>query len=408
MQFKKRKPRRSDFAGALATLDSVVQAWCNQNAPTAKVSKGRIERLTQYDIEITFRLDLPGGYGVVSLKGGQDHFSSSDISDYYKNQLIEKLQLQLSRVVTQHHYSEHYQLFREYTFRTGRDEFVLDQTPGWCRFCERGWREAPFRKRRHAVSEMFGNRSLLTKAECDDCNKYFGNTIEKDLADFTEVARHFSYVPGKHGSIPCVTDEGGKIIAQVIDDVTHITMDSGEEVFQQIEEEKSLSRTFPGKVLTPVGALKALTKFAISIMPDSEFAYFKEVAKWVRDPEHENGIPGRCPIIHTSFFKESHRTGGAMLLRRRSDDLSYPYLSFTLCFGNHYFQSFLPAPAELQHDQVEAFPHCFVAKAQPVSYKTVDLGGTKPTLMSPSTVSLKVEGEITRGRQEPPKTQLDI
>jgi hypothetical protein len=65
---------------------------------------------------------------------------------------------------------------------------VLGRKPFECRFCGGKPPEKTFRKRAHAVSELLGNKIMVSLYECDDCNKRFSR-FEDDLAKMTLPAR---------------------------------------------------------------------------------------------------------------------------------------------------------------------------------------------------------------------------
>lgn len=53
-----------------------------------------------------------------------------------------------------------------------------------CRFCGKNETEVGFKKIAHAFPESVGNKSLATYYECDECNQFFGETIEREYANF--------------------------------------------------------------------------------------------------------------------------------------------------------------------------------------------------------------------------------
>jgi HNH endonuclease len=69
---------------------------------------------------------------------------------------------------------------------------TADQT---CRFCGRRPPDVSYKLEAHALPESIGNRSLVTKYECDLCNEFFGNGIENDFGNWSKPARTFC----KHG-----------------------------------------------------------------------------------------------------------------------------------------------------------------------------------------------------------------
>lgn len=76
--------------------------------------------------------------------------------------------------------------------------FIGAKTPRFCRFCRRTNNETSFRDEAHIIPEAFGNRSLFSLEECDDCNQN-GSLLENDLVSFLSVPRAMSRIPGKKG-----------------------------------------------------------------------------------------------------------------------------------------------------------------------------------------------------------------
>jgi len=64
-----------------------------------------------------------------------------------------------------------------------RKHYIGQRTPRKCRFCGRDETMATFRSDAHIIPAAFGNRSLLSYEECDDCNQQIGSRLEDDLAN---------------------------------------------------------------------------------------------------------------------------------------------------------------------------------------------------------------------------------
>ncbi|WP_437338458.1 DUF2934 domain-containing protein [Sorangium sp. So ce394] len=65
--------------------------------------------------------------------------------------------------------------------------------PRRCRFCGRTERQTSFAKEAHVVPEFLGNRDLITREECDECNKDACDE-EGHLATFLAVDRAFAMI----------------------------------------------------------------------------------------------------------------------------------------------------------------------------------------------------------------------
>lgn len=61
---------------------------------------------------------------------------------------------------------------------------VLGSKPYECRFCDGTPPKRTFKKRAHAVSELLGNKVMMSLYECDDCNERF-SAFERELGNMT-------------------------------------------------------------------------------------------------------------------------------------------------------------------------------------------------------------------------------
>ena len=68
-----------------------------------------------------------------------------------------------------------------------------------CRFCKKTKPEASFKRKAHTFPNFMGNKELLSLDECDECNSFFGNTIERDAAEFFLPHRALFGIEGKGG-----------------------------------------------------------------------------------------------------------------------------------------------------------------------------------------------------------------
>jgi hypothetical protein len=78
--------------------------------------------------------------------------------------------------------------------------FTGVRDPRICRFCGRDRSQASFRSDAHIIPAAFGNRSLFSHEECDDCNHKVGSVLENDLANYLAMPRALSRLPARRGS----------------------------------------------------------------------------------------------------------------------------------------------------------------------------------------------------------------
>ena len=105
-------------------------------------------------------------------------------------------------------YGDTYDLLFAYAARQGgRRTHLRSRTGRVSRFCRRNDATVSFRAKAHAIPETFGNKTLFTNYECDQCNDLFGSTIENDLGAYTKPDRVFARIPGKR-SVPSLKQHG--------------------------------------------------------------------------------------------------------------------------------------------------------------------------------------------------------
>ena len=73
---------------------------------------------------------------------------------------------------------------------------LAHKTKRVCRFCLGTYLEARFTKDAHIISELLGNKYLVSDFECYDCNAQFSR-CETDLASFIGIARTIKRTKGK-------------------------------------------------------------------------------------------------------------------------------------------------------------------------------------------------------------------
>lgn len=387
--------KASEFSKTIEAISIAIIDWSKVNAPSVKLSKGRLKSKSPQEIKIEFRASVDNTHGTFVLAGPPRDFLSVDFLPYYMDKLIDIYARELGRLLTKNEYVLNYKRVCDYDFRKRGLEYVPEQRQNHCRFCNKGEPDVTFQHKAHAVAQMFGNAALVTKSECDDCNDYFGRTIEKQLGVFSLTARLFSRTEGQRG-IPSRHDDKRQWTIDVIDDVMQIKTLEGLDIFTVSEDSKTVTAVIPGQEVIPIAVLKAMLKFAISIMSDADFKQYQDVAFWVREPDHTKQLAGFNPLMITSFFEQVHPPGGISLLKRASSNLEYPRMTFILVFGNHHYQCFLPSLAESHGSKSKAMAHALISDFKPKSVVARNLSATEPILMAPATVTLSSESEVLK------------
>ncbi len=71
-----------------------------------------------------------------------------------------------------------------------------------CRFCNEKKPKVTFKKEAHAISEALGNKKLILNEECDDCNEFFDENIERDFINYHNLARTMFGIKNKDNNFP--------------------------------------------------------------------------------------------------------------------------------------------------------------------------------------------------------------
>ena len=230
--------------------------------------------------------------------------------------------------------------------RSGDSTILGPSTNRVCRFCGRGESAASFRKRAHAIPEACGNKSLFTNWECDDCNQFFGTSIENDLAAFLTPARTFSRISGKNG-VPSIKQHGttnNRWRIDVRQGVVEVC-DFEEDPMVEIEwGKKQIKLVVVRDAYTPIAVSKAFVRIGLTLLPPDDLEDFQHALNWIVNPDHDAPGPRRIPAF-CAFQPGPMRNDimSAIVLRRKYSDLPLPFAFIVLAFGNYQYQVCLPS-----------------------------------------------------------------
>jgi hypothetical protein len=290
-----------------------------------------------------------------------------------------------------------------------KKQIVLGSKPFQCRFCGGKPPERTFKKRAHAVSELLGNKIMVSLYECDHCNERFGR-FEDDLGKMTLPMRSIGGVIGKNG-IPKLStvSRGGtrKPTMEHKDGVLNFSHDAGDDIgFVEDEVKKTLTVTYVEQAYRPLAVYKALSKSAFTLLPSGELINFEELRQWLlQDDLTTNQVYGRgSHICYTTFvpafrpFKQP-----IVCLLKRNDQIDAAYMSFFVAYGNVSYQIFLPCPSKDAHLRgktitTPAYPHLFQLQPwltpAPTGARTENLGSPDRTDKRTGTMTWSYENKI--------------
>lgn len=225
-----------------------------------------------------------------------------------------------------------------------------------CRFCHKSESEVCFKKIAHVFPESIGNNVLSSEYECDNCNQYFGNTIENEYGNFFSLYHSIMQIKGKKGiprcsyKIPCAlrTDKCSKYCVD-IDFKTSVPSirkckEVGDRYISFANNEITISK--PAGKHCPIAVFKAIVKMAISVMPEEELPFFSNAVKWILNPEHSNIYGNKKLLVRYKMIPgfDVTKYPHYVLLRRKRTEWNKPYMLFNLTYG--CFSLFVEIPRD--------------------------------------------------------------
>ncbi len=234
-----------------------------------------------------------------------------------------------------------------------------------CRFCGREEPEVSFNKIAHAFPECIGNHTLATNFECDECNDFFGKTIENDYGRFFEMYHSLMHIRSKKG----FTKSKFKVSCDRRNDdcaeqCISLTYKDGVPIIKCCEwvseeylkrDDRSLIISKPIGKCCPIGVYKTFVKMALTVMPIEEIDLFREAIAWLRKPEHDNFydnnerlllryqmIPGFGVTKYPCY----------VLYRRKRTVWDKPYMLFNLTYGCLSLMIEVPKDRKERHNEI--------------------------------------------------------
>lgn len=203
-----------------------------------------------------------------------------------------------------------------------------------CRFCGETKKDgATFKKVAHAISEALGNKNIIVSDECDACNEKFGNGIEPALIELLNINRTYVGVIGKNGH-PKVTYKNGSM--------SH----DGSMLLMQ---GRSINNSGDGKLSIALGTsqpfalvdcYKALCKFALSVIDESELRHLSRTIEWIKSNSQAHTPLPRVSSCVLPFPKKSPEI--CIYTRRTDEDRQLPHVVCEFRLGPYVYVYMLP------------------------------------------------------------------
>jgi hypothetical protein len=240
-------------------------------------------------------------------------------------------------------YKKYFEILSHFELYSGKKQYIGSSKNRKCRYCGRSSDQTLFRDGVHAIPAFLSNRAIFTYEECDDCNNFFGSTLEDHLSKFPGLRRTMSKLKGRTG-IPTYGVPGRNPRIKFDPDLNrfHAT-GSFDDEFAKIDlERKTVVFKTERQPYRKRSAFKALVKIALGLMPRSELQHFANTLRWIaiRNPEDDH-LDAKFYCFY-SVSPVALSGIDALLLKRKSPSAALPFMSFYLAFANFTYQIFLP------------------------------------------------------------------
>lgn len=228
-----------------------------------------------------------------------------------------------------------------------------------CRFCNLQSPDVSFKKKAHAISEALGNKKLVLNEECDSCNEYFDEYVERDFVFYHDLARTMFGVKNKENKTPKMKGKNFEFFKDE-DKNLNIAVVSNNENETRQEPPKSVSFNTGNKIRIQ-NLYKALCKFALSVMDNEFLDYFADTIEWIRGKKDTELLP-RVAVLHSyHFFTERPEI---ILYFRNNDNYELPFTVVEFSFTCYKYIFIIPLSSKdkchfLNESEYEQFLNCF-------------------------------------------------
>ena len=139
-----------------------------------------------------------------------------------------------------------------------------------CRFCGKRMPDVKFENIAHAIPESIGgHKNLICYEECDECNKTFGEGIERNLCEWFDFRRSKQQVKKKSGGVPKAYGRN------------YVIENNNISIFADWHNNDAIKAVGSGTV-TQQGIYRALCKIALDLIDKEHLERLKTTIDWIR------------------------------------------------------------------------------------------------------------------------------
>lgn len=241
-----------------------------------------------------------------------------------------------------------YEIKAEYFLGKGERKLIGSEKK-ICRFCQKKEPEVTFRNVAHAVPEFLGNKQLILRNECDQCNTFVSNKLENHLDKYTKPYRTAGQIKGKK-KIPTYKTKDKKSRFEFRGNEGGVieTLENGN-FLELRESENTLVMNVHLEPFIPIAVYKCLIKIALSIVDEDELENLSQIKSWIFEESHRV-LYSPLPLLRTFIPgpRPNHKLIVLLLKRKRKRSHVNPHYYLVLGFGNLVYQIAVPSDNDIK------------------------------------------------------------
>jgi hypothetical protein len=207
-----------------------------------------------------------------------------------------------------------------------------------CRFCNKKKPDVKFKKEAHAISEALGNKKLILNEECDSCNEFFDENIERDFIFYHDLARTMFGIKNKDNNFPKMKGNNFEFFKDRNSNNLSIAILQDAEKHTKGEPPKNVVFKTGNKIKIQ-NIYKALCKFALSVIDSNYIKNFEDTIKWLKNEKEVKVLP-KIAVWHS--YKFFTNTPEVTLYLRNNDNFDLPYLVGEFRFTYYMYVFIVP------------------------------------------------------------------
>ncbi len=215
-----------------------------------------------------------------------------------------------------------------------------------CRFCGKNKPEVKFSKDAHIIPQLLGNRYLLSKFECDNCNSQFGK-YEEALSSYLGFFRTFVQLKNRNSKgLPKFKDKNSGFEMYYENEKVQIHLDKSD-INSVLDEKNNTAKLVANKFsYIPINVYKCLLKISLCLVDVGELMKYEQSLLFLQSDKFNKKL-NNFPLYRMFIYfvpGDFSPNPAAFLFKRKSNisEKSIPTHTMLLFFRNHMYQIFLP------------------------------------------------------------------